>query len=37
MFAEILKIVLPFLGGGLAGALLNEWFADGAASFNRFR
>ena len=26
MFAEILKIVLPFLGGGLAGALLNEWF-----------
>ena len=26
MFAEILKIVLPFLGGGLTGALLNEWF-----------
>jgi hypothetical protein len=23
---DILKIVLPFLGGGLAGAVLNEWF-----------
>jgi hypothetical protein len=22
---EVLKIVLPFLGGGLAGAVLNEW------------
>ena len=26
MLLDILKIVLPFLGGGLAGALLNEWF-----------
>lgn len=25
MILEILKIVLPFLGGGLAGALVNEW------------
>jgi len=25
MIFEILKIVLPFLGGGLAGALVNEW------------
>ena len=26
MLLEILKIVLPLLGGGVAGALLNEWF-----------
>lgn len=26
MLLEILKSVLPFIGGGLAGAFLNEWF-----------
>ncbi len=26
MFLDLLKIVFPFLGGGLAGAFLNEWF-----------
>ena len=26
MLFEILKIVLPLLGGGAAGALLNDWF-----------
>lgn len=26
MLLEILKGVLPFIGGGLAGAVLNEWF-----------
>jgi hypothetical protein len=25
MILDILKIILPFLGGGLAGALVNEW------------
>src|SRR2546422_11584027 len=25
MLLEILKIVLPFLGGGVAGAVVNEW------------
>jgi|SRR5580700_1199864 hypothetical protein len=26
MLLEIFKVVLPFIGGGLAGAFLNEWF-----------
>lgn len=26
MFGDSLKVVVPLLGGGLAGALLNEWF-----------
>jgi hypothetical protein len=35
MFVDILKIVLPFLGGGLAGALLNEWFRRRSGKLQR--
>jgi hypothetical protein len=32
---DILKIIGPFLGGGLAGALLNEWFRRRGARVQR--